>query len=168
MAEIKSTLDIIMERTKNLTITEGEKRAFLQKELKAKAKGWIQKYLDGIINSGQFKSNIEKEKNPEVLHEIIKMELLGFLQLQGGNEKIYTSLKDVLFIEPEPFRMIAESFQKKIEREKLQKLETIRNSLKERKICGSSIIPNINNDKTWDTEIRQLTIIFHKSLRSVD
>ncbi len=46
MAEIKSTIDLIMERTRNLTMTEEEKEELRNKELTEKAKGWVVRYLD--------------------------------------------------------------------------------------------------------------------------
>ena len=49
MAEIKSTLDLVLERTKNLTLTEEEKKSLQRKELEGKIRGWGQKYLDGLM-----------------------------------------------------------------------------------------------------------------------
>ena len=48
MGEIKSTMDIIMEKTKGLTMTEEEKAEYKHKELTGKVRGLIQKFLDGI------------------------------------------------------------------------------------------------------------------------
>jgi hypothetical protein len=52
MAEIKSTLDIIMERTKNLTMTDEEKASFRRKEAEGKVRdGYknIRTELSGLI-----------------------------------------------------------------------------------------------------------------------
>ena len=55
MGEIKSTLDIIMEKTKGLTMTEEEKTAFKSKEMEGKVKGALQKFLDGILDVERLK-----------------------------------------------------------------------------------------------------------------
>ena len=85
MAEIKSTLDIIMERTKNLTMTDEEKASFRRKEAEGKVKGWIQKYQDGAIGLDKLKSDFKKEQAeyPEALH-ILKSQLLDCLTLHWG------------------------------------------------------------------------------------
>ena len=41
MAEIKSTMDLIMERTKNLTMTDEEKKKLQLDELRGKVRGWV-------------------------------------------------------------------------------------------------------------------------------
>ena len=43
MAEIKSTLDIIMEKAKRFSVTEEEKKGFKRQELEGKIKGLVQK-----------------------------------------------------------------------------------------------------------------------------
>ena len=43
MAEIKSTLDIIMEKAKKFSVTEEEKQGFKRQELEGKIKGLVQK-----------------------------------------------------------------------------------------------------------------------------
>ena len=49
MGEIKSTLDIIMEKTKGLTMSEEERTSFKEKELTGKVKGLVQKYINGFL-----------------------------------------------------------------------------------------------------------------------
>ena len=58
MGEIKSTLEIIMEKTKDLTLTEEEKKEFKQKDMAGKIKGIIQKFLDGTLDLNRFKTEI--------------------------------------------------------------------------------------------------------------
>ena len=55
MAEIKSTLDLIMEKTRGLTMTEEEKRELREKDLVGKVRGLVQKYLDGALDMDRFR-----------------------------------------------------------------------------------------------------------------
>ena len=91
MAEIKSTLDIIMEKTKNLTMTEEEKEELHRTELAEKAKGWVQKYMDNLIKQEKLKSELKKEGKDKYseLQEILKNELLERLQPDGDNVRIF-------------------------------------------------------------------------------
>ncbi|MCX5842099.1 MAG: hypothetical protein NTY16_11755, partial [Deltaproteobacteria bacterium] len=81
MAEIKSTLELIMERTKNLTMTEEEKENLQKKERAGKINGLVQKYLDRIISVKTLKSEIELEEKafPE-FRQMTETALLDHLQ----------------------------------------------------------------------------------------
>ena len=61
MGEIKSTIELMMERTKNLTMTGEEKAQLRQKELTEKAKGWLVRYLDGILSLENLKAEMMRE-----------------------------------------------------------------------------------------------------------
>jgi hypothetical protein len=46
MAEIKSTLDLVMEKTKNLNLSNAEKQDQKNKEMESRLRGLVQKYQD--------------------------------------------------------------------------------------------------------------------------
>ncbi len=50
MTEIKSTLDIVMEKTKGLRMTEDDKDRFREEELSQTAQGLCRHYLDGQLD----------------------------------------------------------------------------------------------------------------------
>lgn len=49
MAEIKSTLDLVMEKTKNLNLSSEEINEQTDKEIQGKLNGLLQKYKDGFL-----------------------------------------------------------------------------------------------------------------------
>ncbi len=49
MGEIKSTLDLVLERTKHLSLSDKEKKARQEKEFSDHLNGLLQKYQDGIL-----------------------------------------------------------------------------------------------------------------------
>lgn len=61
MAKIKSTLDIVMERTRNLTITQEEKDALRRKELLDRVRGWVQALVDGKSSVSDLRSAYDEE-----------------------------------------------------------------------------------------------------------
>jgi hypothetical protein len=60
MGEIRSTLDIIMEKTEGLTISEEEKRAFQKSEIEVKVRGLLQRFIDGILDIERLAGEVEK------------------------------------------------------------------------------------------------------------
>lgn len=168
MAEIKSTLDLVMEKTRNLTVTADEKKSFHTKELMAKAKGWAQKYLDGLMNADELKAVIEKEKNSEDVRHITQKALVTFLEPEENNDKIYRALEDVLKTDSRLYQKEAARFRKIVVAEKSKRTEQIRKLLRKRKISGSSVTPNLNSDETWIQTMEHLKTTFHKNLMSFD
>ena len=57
MAEIKSTLDLVMEKTRNLTLSADEKAAQQHKEAENRIRGLLQKYLDGVVSKPELKAD---------------------------------------------------------------------------------------------------------------
>jgi len=59
MGEIKSTLDLVLEKTKNLTLSSEEKEEQRQKEIENRIKGMMQKYQDGMLSKNQLTTDYE-------------------------------------------------------------------------------------------------------------
>ena len=57
MAEIKSTLDLVMEKTRNLSLSSEERAEQKSKEIRSQIRGLIQKFQDQIISSDRFESD---------------------------------------------------------------------------------------------------------------
>ena len=169
MAEIKSTLDIIMEKTKNLTMTEEEKEELHRTELAEKAKGWVQKYMANLIKQEKLKSELKKEGKDKYseLQEILKNELLERLEPDGDNVKIFQLIKGILDIKKDPFVKIINEFQKEVASEKSKSLENMKKLLMKRRVFGSAVIPNPALDESWGTHYQELEVHCKKRLKSV-
>ena len=58
MAEIKSTLDLVMEKTRNLTLSSEEKQAQKQIEIGNRIKGLVQKFQGRTVNQKSAQDRI--------------------------------------------------------------------------------------------------------------
>jgi hypothetical protein len=167
MAEIKSTLDIIMEKTQALTMTEEEKITFQRKDWEGKVKGWVQKYFDGIIEIDTIRSNFETEQKryPE-LRQILKSELLNHIKLNGDNSELFRLLDEFLGIKLKKLDNLIQSFKSDLDAQRKEKIEKLKDELARRKIYGSSVIPNPRTDDSWETLIQKLSERFREQLQS--
>jgi hypothetical protein len=163
MAEIKSTLELIMERTKNLTMTEEEKENLQKKESAGKINGLIQKYLDRIISANTLKSEIElEEKTFPEFRQMAETALLDHLQPDQDNRNIFQALEQALGINTEPLQRKVTQFQKEVEAEKEKFVKTCGDALKERSIFGSAVIPNPAQDETLQSKLQKMKEDFKK------
>jgi len=169
MAEIKSTLDIIMEKTKKLTMTEEEKEELRRTELAEKAKGWVQKYMDNLIKQEKLKSELNKEGKDKYseLQEILKNELLERLQPDGDNVKIFQLIKGILDIKKDPFVKIISEFQKEAARERSKRLEYMKKHLTKKSFFGSAVIPNLGHDTEWNAYYQKIKDDFKKEVMNL-
>jgi hypothetical protein len=168
MAEIKSTLDIIMERTKNLTMTDEEKATFRRKEMAGKVRGWIQKYQDGAIGLDKLKADFKKEaaEYPEALH-ILKIKLLDCLTLTGDNRSILRLLEGILGANTDSIEIIVQSSKRDVNALRARRIESLGEELKEKKISGSSVVPNPNHGVDWQKSMLEVESHMKEQLKSL-
>ena len=97
MGEIKSTLDIVMEKTKHLSLSEEEREAQKKEAIRKTVKGLIQKYKDQIFTIKQLEdewNDLEKE-NQLSDRQILVDEIMDQLHLNADNSLLMTSLKEI-------------------------------------------------------------------------
>jgi hypothetical protein len=167
MAEIKSTLDLIMEKTKNLTMTEEEKNTLKCKEWKGKIKGWIQKLIDGRMNLHELESNFyEATAEYSDIRPLFKEALIRNIHPDGNNSLIFQSLEKILGVNTLPFEDIIRTYQKNVVVEAGKRMEYRAMKLRQSEIFGSSVIPNINRDEAFRQYLRKADEDFRHQLAS--
>ena len=168
MAEIKSTLELIMERTRNLTMTSEEKESLQRKEATGKIKGSVQKYLDGLIGLGTLKSEMEEsEKNFPDYRKIMESALRERLNPEGENRKVFEALEQAVGIDTSPLRDRIDRFRRKMETEKEKIAVRLKGELADRHISGSAVIPNPARSEALQTGIRKMKEDFQKEIARV-
>ena len=80
MGEIKSTLDLVMEKTHHLTLSQEEKEAQNEIEVNRRLQGLLQKYQDDFLN----KDNLKKElDNLKIAYDLNVNEMMADLLLNS-------------------------------------------------------------------------------------
>jgi hypothetical protein len=168
MAEIKSTMELVLEKTKNLSLSEQEKKALHQSEWTGKVRGWVQKYLDDAIGSAQMKSNLSADRKMiEQLRETLELELLDHIHLNSysTNEKIFKIFREVLEMNPEFLVQAVRIVQKNLEQERQRHLSFLQAELQGNEISGSAVLPNLSKSKAWKIRMEQMEADLHEALR---
>lgn len=149
MAEIKSTLDLIMEKTKGLTLSPQEKESIRNEEWLKKARGLIQKFLDDRVELGKIKEELFDGNQPLEWGNLLKKEIINGLDPEGENEKRFMLIDELLHIPRDPWVKILEIFNQKVEREKIRLMDQSLKHLSDQGITGSGILPNLERDPAW-------------------
>jgi hypothetical protein len=153
MGEIRSTLDIIMEKTKDLTMSDTEKEEFRRKTLSGKLKGLVQKFIDSQISVHSLRSEIEpeREKSHALVDELLKGELTARLEPDGDNDKVFELLEDLLGMDTSMLELPIGEFTEKVNKQKIAIMDDMRKKLAEGEISGPAVVPNLTHDETWST-----------------
>jgi hypothetical protein len=168
MGEIKSTLDIIMEKARGLNISDEEKKAFKEGEMAGKVKGLIQKFLDGILDMHQLKRELAglAEKGVEVVKRLIREESVSRIEPEGDNEPLLRVLEEVTGSDTDSLREFLKDFEQRLEQEKGSREKALKETLEKQGISGSAVIPNIHADSEWSRYASEIEKEFQERLTS--
>ena len=157
MAEIKSTLDLIMEKTRGLTLSEDEKKALRRGELSKRVKGWVQRYLDDAMTLADLRREFNhlSKDDPASARGLLKEELLACLHPEGDNRKILRAMEEVLGLGTEPVRAEIDEFLGKVIAGRMARMKGLEESLARQGISGSAVLPNVALDAGWEAFYRE-------------
>jgi hypothetical protein len=170
MGEIKSTLDLVLEKTKNLTLSSEEKETHKQKEIQDRIKGMVQKYLDGILSKNQLITDYELLKKDYTLPQNNSLidEITQRIEPNQDNQHLLVLLQECCAIDTAAIEAIIENFRKAYLTASQTRSEQLRKDLAQRhNISGSAVLPNLEADEQWRREIRELRAAYDDQLTRV-
>lgn len=170
MGEIKSTLDIVMEKTKHLSMTDEEKKANEKESVSLAVKGLVQKFQDHMFNI----EAIQKELN--MLHQqydfedndVLADEIFNRLDLEKDNHLLLNLIQSVLQMDSKKIEDLLHRFHEEIDGLSEKRVEDMKQDLKENySISGSAVVPNIKADSALQSEINNIKDQFRIELDEV-
>jgi hypothetical protein len=170
MGEIKSTLDIIMEKTKGLTLTEEEKQSFKEQELTGKVRGLVQRTLGGSVSRERFEEELaalaRRGVDPVTVKRGLIKECIQEIRLGEDNEAVLKMLEILPGIDLAALRtVLAESEKELLTRREAQE-KRLMMRLREKGISGSAVVPNLDADREWEPVLAKLKEDLRSALRS--
>jgi hypothetical protein len=169
MAEIKSTLDLVMEKTRNLSLSDKEKQAHKNKEIGSRMLGLVNKFLDKAISLDRFNSEYRVLKKEYALTgkgnaHLIK-EICGQIELGKDNQALLGLLAEFEVPDLEGLTSVLHEFQNARETAAGKRRKILKDQLaKTRFISGSAVVPNLENDHEWRKETAEIKAGFETKL----
>ena len=167
MAEIKSTLDLVMEKTRHLTLSDEEKQEQKENEFKKNLKGPAQKFQDQAINKRELKKEINNLiKTYDLKDEtIIIREFLNRLGFNQDNQSMLALLNELWSIDITKLEAIFNDYNETIQTEAQKRMEEIKENLAQKRfISGSAVVPNISADDEWIRKFQDIKDKFDQLL----
>lgn len=173
MGEIKSTLELAMERTKKFSISNKEREEMKQKEVRQKAASLFHRYRDGLLSLHEIRRQIDKmeEGTATTVKQLLLSQWIDALSLDGEEEKIF---KGVELLEQrnidearQEFRSLLSRYQR--EKEKVEEKVRVQliEGLRKDRISGSAVEPNFEGSELWEKEIKNLDSFYQVKLDEI-
>ncbi len=94
MAEIKSAIELAMERTKNLVMDEKEKKEFAQRDLEERLRAAMRRFLEGMIGRDEFQAEYRAIKADRMEKNMLLVDMvIAEFGLEGDKEGPFELLR---------------------------------------------------------------------------
>ncbi len=162
MAEIKSSLELAMEKTKKYEISEEEKKEIRRKETIRKATAFSHRYREGSLSLNEIQKEMGRieEKGAEEVKEYLLSRWIEDLTLSNGDERL---LEGIGWLKHRTMDEIKGEFRNLLiqyEKEKGEIEQEIRTqsveALRKDGIDGDAVDPNVEKSLRWEKENKRL------------
>ncbi len=167
MAEIKSTLDLVLEKTRDMTLSSAEKQQQQREEIETRIKGLLQKYIDGGLSREQLKDDygVLKDKDGRTAARALANEVVGRLELQQDNAGLLEVLELLEGWDAAPIAERAAELRAKYLEAARQRSEQLKEALARKHfITGPAVKANLAADAQWQSEQQELLAEFQRRL----
>ncbi len=172
MAEIKSAVELAMEKTNGLHLSREEKKRLQEEELKSKAQGLCNRFLAGDFHSRE----IERELLPYPSEQRTQIEkslfqcLTDAIQLDQDNELIFHGMETLhqtsKNLTPK-IRGLLREYQERKGKEYQRIEEIILDKWKRLGISGSAVKVKVDGSPEWEDALACFPLPFRKQLSQV-
>jgi len=169
VAEIKSTLDLVLEKTRDLTLTEEERRNLEREELDKKVQGIVNRYLNNSFPASRLREEVEGilSKEADLPYELLAKHLMAYFNLDTDNSAIVSALSEVVGLDTTPLTILQREYQAEKEEAERSFAEEGFLSLKTRGVSGSAVKPNMNRIPEWDQFLKSLSRRYQERLEKI-
>jgi hypothetical protein len=157
MAEIKSTLELVMERTRHLYMTEEDKRKQAAEALNDAVKRLVGKCLDGRINPDRFAAELDQLGGGAPCRKVAAAEIGRRIDPVADNTVLLDLIRNGLGFDIAGIEAILHDFGEAARSEEHRVAERIKAALLKKGIFGNAVIPNLEVDKDWAGRHKELT-----------
>lgn len=167
MGEIKSTMDLVLEKTRGLTLSSDDKEKLAQEERERKIQGLINRYMDQYISLSRLKEEMEKMAGTEkdLFVEPAKRQLLAHLDFDRDNSPVFSALKELAGVDTSPLVALQGEYQSEKETAKKEIAQKSLEKLKEKGVSGPAVVPNIEKDPAWTQFLEALHARYQERLK---
>ena len=156
MAEIKSAIELAMEKTAGMTLSDEEKKKLEEQKERRAALGRVQRYFQGETTLKELKTEIER--NSEAFRDGLYRSLIGGIHL--GTEEYAKALDALELFENKDqkalkqLKALSDKFGQVIQKKRRKLKPDLWKALADQGIEGSAVEPNVEASPQWPSVFR--------------
>jgi hypothetical protein len=172
MAEIKSAVELAMERTKGLRLSHEEMEKMKEEEIQAKAVGLVNRFLEVDFHLRDVEKELAKFSPPQRKHleQLFLHHLIEALNLDRDNDLILQGLEAFLPTSAWTVKKIKDLLQNYQRRKKdeFQKTQSdLLAGLERLGISGSAVRPKVEGSREWEQAVTTFKPGFEEELKKL-
>ncbi len=151
MGEIKSTLELIMEKTRDMVPSEEEKQAFRTREMEAEVRGLVQKYLDSMLDTEKIREELDSFEGDsrDPARRCLVRECAGRLDPEEVPGPLLDLMEQAAGVDPPPFLSCLGKYRERMDREAAEAGKRLAERIRRKGLSGDAVRPNIRSDRNW-------------------
>jgi hypothetical protein len=169
MAEIKSTLDLVMEKTKHLSLSDDEKQKQKSVEIEKRINGLLQKCRDQILSTDELQQEYGRLKKEFSLtnDSCLISQIISSIDPLGDNLILLALLNKFCAGGSAGVESLLSEFQDEFNSAASYRMLEFREDLaRNHHISGSAVVPNLQTDDDWMVEAGALRARFEAELEA--
>ncbi|MGD9180525.1 MAG: hypothetical protein PVG15_03575 [Desulfobacterales bacterium] len=167
MGKIKSTLDLVMEKTKNLNLSDEERQGQKNKEIESRIRGLLQKFKDQALKFDNLRSEYQKlqkdydlSANAPLIKEICRQ-----IELGKDNHAWLELLVQFKVADIEGITSVLHEFDDVINAAARERSKLLKEKIAEAHfISGPAVVPNLEGDEAWQEQAGKIRAKFEPLL----
>lgn len=173
MGEIKSSLELAMERTKGLKISEKEREEIKRKEIIQKAEAIANRYREGSMSISEIQKEMERMGDKRVIEieQYLVSQWIKNLSLNFEDEKLIDGIEQLrgrsMDEIREEFRNLLGSYREEKEKAKREMRGLLLEELRKEGFEGSAIEPRIEGNPLWEKENLRIDGFYQERLEKI-
>jgi hypothetical protein len=173
VAEIKSTLELAMERTKKIAISEEERGEIKRKEILQKATGLFHRYMEGHLPLNEILKEIERmeERTGTMVKEVLLSQWMDALSLNDEDERLIKGIESLKNRGADEVKKKFHDLLSQYRREKEKVKQEVKTqsveALRREGIYGSAVDPNIEKGQLLKKELGKLDHPYEVKLKEL-
>lgn len=158
MSEVKSTLQLVLEKTRNMTLSEEEKQEQAIREFREKLNGLLHEYLEGLASLDQFRNQFSSLEavpgsRPE---EVLAEEVVRRMEVHEDHEKLMEVLARLCGTRLDRVESLLLDHRNRLRDLQKERKAQLQRELKDRfQVHGTAIRPNLAADSQWAQSLSQ-------------
>jgi hypothetical protein len=168
MAEIKSAIELAMEKTKSLVMDEQERRNFAEKEAENKVRVLLRRFREGLADLGDTRDAFQEIRVDDRAKRAVLVDVVTREFDILDRDKVFVDLLDSVCGLPEAIRdelkVIRKRYEEELERRAMIFRERLRDELKVQGLSGTALELNLEGWDPWQQEARETKGAFERRI----